>query len=126
MALISELRSEVFVPSRALYHIGGSSGGGSYFAGNYARNDLLVFNNNFNPNPGLNNNNGETKPLADFKSQAVYVAAGWNFDDGTGDWKLPPSDWEWNYPALSWQTAAPGGALEESSKGGAGLVVEWP
>jgi hypothetical protein len=83
----------------------------TYMGGNYALPvsssqvaGTMWIHNNTNPAaPGANAEDGEARPLADFTSQALYDAAGWNFTN-VWTWR---SDWTYPYPVFRWQNSPP-------------------
>ncbi|MDR1596614.1 MAG: FapA family protein [Treponema sp.] len=88
-------------------------------SGNYSRTSI-IYNRTDSPGLGANAKDGEGKPLAGFKAQALYAGAGWDFTAETGVWKFLP---DCDYPVLSWQTAAPQSGLEEAPEGG--IEIGW-
>jgi hypothetical protein len=91
-------------------------------SGNYSRSSI-IYNRTGSPDPGAGNRDGRQEPLAGFKSQTLYAAAGWDFTAGTGDWKFLPGC---DYPVLSWQTTAPQSGFEDAPEGGAEIEIGWP
>jgi hypothetical protein len=91
-------------------------------SGNYSR-ASIIYNRTGSPDPGAAAKDGEGKPLAAFKSQALY--AGWDFTAGTGVWKFLPAGSDYVYPVLSWQAATPQSGLEEAPEGGADIGIAW-
>jgi hypothetical protein len=121
MALVSELDGGPSASSsRTVYRIGYSTT--PFLGGNYALNDTTKKNHLVYPDTGPTGKDGEGKPPADFKSQALYTSAGWNFTAGTADWKFLSG---YDYPVLSWQTEPPLDP-DEAAKGGAGITIAWP
>jgi hypothetical protein len=74
--------------------------------GNYSRNDITR--SNADPGdavaPSLTDKDGQQTPPDNFKTQALYTGAFWDFTAGTGDWKFIDG---YDFPVLAWQTSPP-------------------
>jgi hypothetical protein len=120
MALVSELDGGPSTSVRYVHAI--SADGSSILTGNYSMIGFTRKNYTDTENYGSTGKDGEQKALADFKSPTtLYTGAGWNFADGTGDWKFITG---YDYPVLSWQTAAPGGESVVAD-GNGGFEFVW-
>jgi hypothetical protein len=121
MALVSELDGGPSTSSSKNVHA--ISADASILTGNYSRTGFTRNNANASDTVdyGSTGKDGEQKNLADFKSQALYTGALWNFAAGTGDWKFITG---YDYPVLSWQIAAPGGESMVAD-GNGGFEFQW-